>query len=243
LICVLDRLEEEFDEPMDWAKAIAINQAALSRIVAALIAMVELASGGPVARLPKPLYRAVLLVLRPAEAAVRRLIVIAARGLKVKLSPPRPMPKGLALAGRGKEGRVSFPLFDARKRFAPPRPSRAVARAEPRIYFLDASPLIPLFRPRPAEVAVPELEDGRVRATRLLRRLAALKLALETLPRQAKRLARWRARRARMQNPKFKSPLRPGPPPGHRNKPKDEIDWVLKECHGLASDALREDTS
>ena len=39
------------------------------------------------------------------------------------------------------------------------------------------------------------------------------------------------------------SPLRSGPPPGHRSKPADQIDWVLKECHALARDALKEDTS
>jgi hypothetical protein len=227
---------------MDWARAIAINQAALARIVAGLIAMVGLASGSPVTRLPSPLYRAVLLVLRPVEAAVRRLIVIAARGLTVKLGPARPMPKGLAFAGKG-SGRLSFPLFDPRKRFAPSRPRRAVAKAIPRIHLLDASPLSPLFQPRPVEVPVSELEDGSVNATRLLRRLAALKLALETLPAQAKRLARWKARRARMPGFIYRSPLRPGPPPGHRRKPKEEIDFVLEECHGLAWDALREDTS
>jgi hypothetical protein len=46
-----------------------------------------------------------------------------------------------------------------------------------------------------------------------------------------------------MPSPKFTSPLRPGPPPGHRRKPKDEIDFVLKECHALARDVLGEDSS
>jgi hypothetical protein len=147
---------------------------------------------------------------------MRRLIVIAARGLKAKLPPPRPMPKGLVIAGKG-EGRVSFQLFDTRKRFAPPRPSSAAAGPKP--------------------------TDGTVDAQRLSRRLAALKLALATLPRQAQRLARWKARRKQMASPKFTSSLRPGSPPGHRKRPTDEIDLVLKECHGLAWDALREDTS
>lgn len=230
--------KEEFDQHMNWAGAIATNQTALSRIVAILIAALGLAAGGTVARLPKPLYYAALWVLRPAEAAVRRLIVMAARGLKVKLAPPRRMPEGLVIAAKG-DGRVSFQLFDTRKRFSSARQSSAITGAEPCIHDFDASPLSPLFQPGP----VPEPEDGSVNAARLCRRLAALKLALETLPRQAKRLARWKARRARMISPKFRSPLRPGPPPGHRKKPKDEIDFVLNECHGLAWDALREDTS
>ncbi len=226
---------------MDWARAIEINQTALARIVAALVAMLELAGSSAAARLPLPLYRAVSRVLGPAESAVRRLIVIAARGVVVKLSAARPMPRGLALAGTG-SGRVPFRLFDTRKRFAPWRPTGAVAKGGPRIHFFNASPLVPLFQPRPAkrEVAAP---DGTVSALRLGRRLAAVKMALEDLPRQARRLARWKIRREGMQSPAFTSPLRPGPPPGHRKKPADEIDFVLKECHALARDALAEDTS
>jgi hypothetical protein len=96
------------------------------------------------------------------------------------------------------------------------------------------------FRPAKRDIAAP---DGTVSALRLNRRLAAVKLALDDLPRQARRLARWKIRRGRIQRPVFKSPLRPGPPPGHRKKPKDEIDFVLKECHALAWDALHTDTS
>jgi hypothetical protein len=222
---------------VDWARAIEINQAALTRIVAALIAMVGLASGGAVTRLPHPIYRAVSRVLGPAESAVRRLIVIAARGLEVKLLSVRPIPEGLALAATG-GGRVSFQLFDARKRFNRARRTGGV----PRIRILDASPLIPLFQPRPVESPVLEPDDS-VGALRLGRRLLAVKMALDNLPRQAKRLKRWQARRDRMASPKFTSPLRPGPPPGHRKEPADDVDWVLKECHALARDALKEDTS
>ena len=217
---------------MDWARAIEINQAALTRIVAALIAMVGLARGGAVTRLAHPIYRAVSRLLGPAESAVRRLIVIAARGLEVKLSSVRPMPEGLAFAGKG-SGCQSFQLFDARKRFNRARRTSGV----PRIRVLDFSPLVPLFQPRPVESPVREPDDS-VGALRLVRRLLAVKMALENLPRQVKRLKRWQARRDRMASPKFRSPLRPGPPPGHRKEPKDDIDWVLKECHALAWDAL-----
>src|SRR3954468_17112174 len=118
---------------MDWAKAIAINQTALIRMVAALIAMVGLTGDGPVARLERPIYRAVLRVLRPAEAAVRRLIVIAAKGLKAKLPPMRPFPQGLALAGRRGE-RVSFQLFDARERFGRAPRKCVSTTAAPRVF-------------------------------------------------------------------------------------------------------------
>jgi hypothetical protein len=228
---------------MDWARTLEINQNGLSRIVAALFAMVGLAVEGAGARLPRPVYHAALRVLRPAESAVRRLIVIAARGLAVKPYAPRPMPAGLELRKRGGP-RVSFQLFDPRKRFGVQRPGRILA-AGPRVTVFGASPLVPLFQPRPAVLAKPKHDenDGTVNAARLLRRLEAVKGALADLPRQAKRLMRWQARRNRMANPKFTSPLRQGPPPGHRKEPKDEVDFVLRQCHALARDALRENTS
>ena len=43
----------------------------------------------PAFTLPRHLHRAILRLLRPAESAVRRLIVVTARGLEVKLAPPR----------------------------------------------------------------------------------------------------------------------------------------------------------
>jgi hypothetical protein len=85
--------------------------------------------------------------------------------------------------------------------------------------------------------------DGLVNAKRLSRRLQALRLALDDLPRQARRLARWRLRREKAKTPKFRSPLRPGRPPGYRRKPIHEVDEVLIECHGLAWDAMKPDTS
>jgi hypothetical protein len=37
--------------------------------------------------------------------------------------------------------------------------------------------------------------------------------------------------------------MRPGRPPGYRKKSKREVHLVLDECHALAWDALKEDTS
>ncbi len=228
---------------MDRAKAIAINQAALIRIVAGLIAMAGFSGDGVRLRLERSIYRAVLRVLRPAEAAVRRLIVIVAKGREAKLPAPRPFPAGIAATGR-RGGRVSFQLFDAREKFGRVPRNCASATAEPRIFIYDSSPLVPLFQRRPVAIAVPEPEaDGTVEAPGLSRRLQAIKLALDDLPRQARRLARWQARRERLAGAKSTSPLRPGRPPGHRKEPTDEIDWILRECHALAWDALAADTS
>ncbi|MGB9143514.1 MAG: hypothetical protein WCB71_15115, partial [Aestuariivirga sp.] len=102
---------------MDWARAIERNSVALNRIVEALFAMLGLVSEATVGRIPLPLHRAVLRILWPAESAVRRLVVIAARGLVVKLVPSRPMPKG-PIIGKGGNSRPSFKLFDQRKSFA-----------------------------------------------------------------------------------------------------------------------------
>ncbi|MFZ2098990.1 MAG: hypothetical protein WAU86_00320, partial [Oricola sp.] len=52
---------------------------------------------------------------------------------------------------------------------------------------------------------------------------------------QARRLARWRARRdlGLLRAPRF-SPMRPGWPPGRRKRPIHEIDEILKDLHSLA---------
>ncbi len=227
---------------MDWARAITRNSEALKAIVAALFAMLELAGEAPVGRIPRSVHSAVLRVLRPAESAMRRLIVIAARGLVVKLQPSRPKPAGPIAKGGGRL-RPSFQLFDPRKNFLKRR-RRTSARSSPRIHFFGHDPRVAALWAAPRPVADPTPPpDGLVDAERLTRRLEALKLALEDLPRQARRLARWRMKREKAKAPKFTSPLRPGRPPGSRKKPDHKIDEVLAKCHWLAFDAMRPDTS
>ncbi len=221
---------------MDWVRAIEINREALTRIVAGLVALLGMQKG-VVKRLPLPVYHMIARILHPAESAVRRLIVIAARGLEVPLLPTRPMPQGLFIVGK-RTGRITFQLFDTRKQFsdADPQPItgpriRVVDDADPRSQFLAKF------------VQAPDDLSSEVAAMKLSRRIEAVRRALDTLSRQAKRMARWRARRAAMENAKFTSPLRPGPPPGHRNNSRNEIDNVLRECHALAWDALSPNTS
>jgi hypothetical protein len=227
---------------MDWARAIERNSEALKGIVAELFAMLGLAGEATVSRIPQPLHSAVLRVLRPAESAVRRLIIIVARGLVVKAAPSRPMPMPVGPIGKGGGSRPpSFQFFDTRKYFAELRPHRRrFRRNPPRIHFFPYDTLVPARPPIADPVSPP---DGLVNGERLSRRLQALKLALDDLPRQARRLARWRVRRDNMPSPKFKSPLRPGPPPGHRRKPVHLVEEVLAECHWLAWDAMKPDTS
>ncbi|MEQ9018480.1 MAG: hypothetical protein RLO47_06005 [Nitratireductor sp.] len=90
---------------MDWQAAIDKHRNALRRVLAALVAMAGLGDSHPPLAcrpsppqgerkagitLPRHRHRAVLRLLRPAEAAVRRLIIVAARGLVVPPPAPRP---------------------------------------------------------------------------------------------------------------------------------------------------------
>ncbi len=124
---------------MDWDLAIKRNSEALREIIAGLFAMLELAGGITVALLPRSVHSAVRRVLWPAESAMRRLIVIAARGLVVKLASPRPIsrPKAAKPIGKGGGNRPpAFQLFDPRKNFPELRQPRVkYAKNPPRILF------------------------------------------------------------------------------------------------------------
>jgi hypothetical protein len=223
---------------MDWARAIERNSIALRGIIESLFAMLGLVGEVTVELLPENIRRAVLRVLGPAESAVRRLVVIAARGLVVKPAPSRPMPK-LPMGG-GSGSRAGFKLFDPVITFAScyREPGRAVM---PRIHFFSYDPRVAaIWASRTPATPAP---DDTAKTQRLIRRLHAIKSALDDLPRQARRLARWRMKRENDPALKFKSPLRPGPPPGRRKNQTHDVDEILAECHWLARDALRVDTS
>ena len=228
---------------MDWDLAIKRNSKALKAIIEVLFALLGLDGTDAASRIPRSLHSAVLGVLRPAESAVRRLIVIAARGVVVKLAPSRPMPAGKVIGKGGGSSLPSFQLFDPRKRFKPVRAMK-FTRLVPRIHFFPHDPRISALFPAPRPVVEPPPPpDGRVSVTRLHRRLQALKLALDDLPRQAKRLVCWQERRKAAPDFKFLIPLRSGHPPGYRRKPIHEVDEVLIECDGLAWEAMKPDTS
>jgi hypothetical protein len=223
---------------MDWAMAIERNSEALFRVVATLVAMVRVRGGGVAALLPRDVYSAALILLRPAESAVRRLIIMAARGIvvKLKLGGSRAFPAGLAL-NRDTDRVPAFCLIDPLKRFAPEDFAwgKAKQQAIPRISVPGL--FDPVFPPQPV------LDSGdMVAASALGRRVQALRFALDNLPREAKRLARWKARRelarqAERRKPGRLSPFRPGFAPGyHRTKPQ-EVDDILSECHHFAREA------
>ena len=230
--------------------------------------------GGDIERnrptLPRRLHRAILRLLRPAESAVRRLIIIAARGLVVPPSPIRvrqPKPPSIFVRNRGGTGiilppgtrlkpprpaplSISFPLFDRMKRpFERRRPTQVCV---PRISYPG-----PFATLSPIKIRIPPTPDDRLDATRLALRINALSAALDDLPQQALRLARWRANRvrdraasnqapspgvttapARRHRYRCFSPLRPGRPPGMSRRLDDDMRDLLTDLHGLAFDVL-----
>jgi hypothetical protein len=293
---------------MDGTAAISDNLEALKRILAGFFAMAGFgphpevrASGEPRRTLPRHFRLAILRLLRPAEAAARRLIIAAARGLVVTLPPPRkretkpataePLLRRFGIAvvmssediARAEAARraaairaarpraLCLPLFDPPRRVLSPelvagskgskgRGRRHVpAHAAPRILFPGVA--------EPHRLPPPPSPDDPIDATQLGRRLAALAAALDDLPGQAKRFARWKVRNARENTsgrPRRISPLRRGRPPGgrltrfdpsaysdaasaqRRNAPRNvrEVDEILAHAHALAIYALeRPDTS
>jgi hypothetical protein len=233
---------------INWDRTIARNRNALLRIVAALFLMAGLDEGGN-ATLPRRLRNRVNRILRPAESAARRLIVIAARGIEIVLRPaspskqkskPRRSPTGIVYPPgyrpQGQPGRpapenLAFPLIDPLKRFDF-GPVRRKPKAFPRITCIGLSepaPIPQLWIPSP---------DDEIDAARLGLRLAALKRALDDIDGHAMRLARWKARRdANRLRAKRSSPMRPGWPPGRRKRRIHEVDDVLRELHSLARHA------
>ena len=190
-------------ELIDGSVAIETNREALKRILASLVATAGMAGGAPT--LPRRLHRAILMVLRPAESAARRLIIAAALGIVVALPPPRaPKPKPpirgprahLPVNPKKRPKRaprsLSLPLLDPVKRYFRVRRRYVPAHAAPRIRWLGGfdSP----FLPRPPPPPAPPSPDDPIDAERLGQRLAVLGAALDDLPGQAQRFARWRAR-------------------------------------------------
>jgi hypothetical protein len=194
---------------MDREAAIETNRTALAAIVAALFAMLDLADGTILARIPKSLNNAVLHILRAAEAATRRLIVVMARGMAIKPYVPRHFPKDRVIpTGNGRGGGKRPPAFrltDRQEPLLPQRHKRRPPPIGPRISLLGHDPTIPAMLAWQVPSAKPESkarrgpkprpDDGFVDSARLARRLLAIKAALEDLSRQATRLNRWKARR------------------------------------------------
>ena len=236
---------------MDHASAIECHRQPLLRIVAALYAMIGVAQGGMLERLAKPLYRRALGLLKPAEWAVRRLIVIASHGLVVEPRAAGQAADKPAVAGKAKrkskgQRRRAFALCDPlpRERFIPHRPTPPLIA--PRIRTFDVIPgrwaTIVAFPPATPPKPKPE-PDGKVNGKSLCRRLESILHALNDLPAQAKRYARWRAKAIEACHPRRNTVLRRQLPPGPRRKPRHEVHEILEDCDWLARTLPTADTS
>jgi hypothetical protein len=217
-------------------------------------------------------YRKVLGRVKAAEAAVRRLIIIAARNIKVEPRPKRQMPKGLTRSrngtfqgkgngqadGRGRDRkprRPTFNLFDPERRadFGHARRRRRKGpKVEPRVHVIyPSNPNIPWFLrgrpapppPLPAPQPVEIVKDNTVSAKGLCRRLFAIMYALTHMESEAERYARLFAKPIEERRPKRERALRYGRPPGWRDKPTHEVHEILKECHWLFHSLPEPDTS
>jgi hypothetical protein len=237
--------------------AIERNRERALAVVADLFAMIGLAAGGIVERVPRPVYRKAMRVLRSAESAVRRLIISAARNIVVEPKPQRPAPAECKSTGESKaksqgEGkqdgtakrkrRFLFNLFDRprRKDWGIPGRRRKRRGPEPRVHVFDFGPRIPAFlrpQPAPAPAPIPKkpdgIDDGTVSAIRLCRRIFAMAEALADIQHHAMRYARWEAKPIEQRRPRRASPFRLGWPPGWRIRPTHEVDDILKDCHWL----------
>jgi hypothetical protein len=235
---------------MDYAAAIDCHRQPLIRIVATLYAMIGFAEGGVVERLSRPVYRKALSLLKPAEWAVRRLIVIAAHGLVVAphtacTTAEKPTATGKSTAKSKRKRRRAFSLFDPLARYGFNfRRRRIYPKAEPRIRSFDTPTGVVVYRNGflLAPLAPPPKPDGSVNGQALCRRLEALKRALEDLSGQAKRYARLRAKTMAERAPK-RDMLRRLPPSKPHRKPRHEVHDILEECDWLARTLSKPDTS
>ncbi|MGL4491037.1 MAG: hypothetical protein ACRCU5_16475 [Rhizobiaceae bacterium] len=224
---------------MNWQVAVDRNREALLSIIIALMKSLGLVQGGMLTTLPFHIHRKALLILRPAESAVRRLIIMAAYDMELRgFNLSRLRERGLAK--RGGEGKsrakhrdehshtISFRLIDPLKAFSEEAPD-----------YSEFGPSLDEEYGSSDRTPTPAASLGR--------RLLALKYALDNIQKQARRLTRWYAIRdkALAQNhPHRLSPIRPGFPPGYRRKPQHPIEEVLLDCHSLAQYAReRRDSS
>ena len=156
------------DWKSDWDRVIKRNSEALRGIIEVLFALLGLDGEDAASRIPRSLHSAVLGVLRPAESAVRRLIVIAARNVVVELAPSRPMPKGLKIRKGGGNRPPSFQLYDPRKDLPELREPRIkYMKHPPRIHFFGPDSRVDDLWPSPPPGAAPTPPYGLVKTNGL----------------------------------------------------------------------------
>ncbi|MEM1377616.1 MAG: hypothetical protein AAGG69_09520 [Pseudomonadota bacterium] len=216
----------------DWNRAIEINRAALLGVVSLLFGLLSVGEADGTVYLSPKARRWILRLLVPAEAAARRLIFICARVFKPKialtegksLQTELPDFASFARAAEDMARTPHFPLTD---------PCRAI----------DWSAFEPPFTLQAASSKVSEKDEPDfpepVSCTDLFRRAKAMEAALKNLKSSARRMAHEEATRdAAAPGPKHLPPIR-RKPIGRRLHGREEVDDILRECHGLAWDVER----
>ena len=193
---------------MNWERVIRFNHEALLTVVMALFATVGIAPGGSVNSLPRKVRSAVLLALRPAEPAARRIIVMVARNMALPEFKPRPAPAAsLKRTLRSAGQRVPpFRLIDPRKDFVE-RPRRAKFGPQIMCLWDDSMPLIVRRQLVLAHAAMSRSEPPPLSPDDLV----STQPGKGSIP-----------------------PLRPGHPPGYRQRHVHPVDQILKDCHYFA---------
>jgi len=243
---------------MDGLLAIERNRVTLKRILAELVAIAGLTCGGGTAStIRRDLLIAILRVLRPAEAAARRLIIALAWDIPV---PELPQPAARDTGRAGRNARKAAPEAEM-DRLAPAPLSLVDPLSQPFRHRRKSIPdyampriSLPSEEQRPWRPSPPSCYD-QVSAKSVSRRFAALAAALDDLPRHAQRFARWSARheqRRKLGRICRLFPLNLRRPPGGRLAHWDpdvwltrrkscrirEVDEVLAHANALAGYAL-----
>ena len=237
---------------MDWELALERNQTILLRHIAWLFAWLKLEVGGSFETMPRHKRLTVLLVLRPSEAAYRRVVYIAmyVRGVVAPVLAARVKPSGkVKLQSKHDKAApiapLPFKLIDPRKRFDlfPDKPKYVKGPGPWITDMWSDNPIFdraPLYAHQERMNRPPPTPDDEISAKALCRRMNSLMAAMQDLDGQVLRMARLHARmkeiHARTGNLPLQT-LRPGYPPGHRQRQRHEVDEILKETHQLALDA------
>ena len=223
---------------------LSLNWPRAAGLVQRVILLIALAGE---AYLPRAIYNQAFRILRPAEAMVRRLLILMAAKLpeQPNLNPhpefvERPLKSLPAPAKAGVEGRGQtaqpqtiprFPLVDPQSlpswQDAPP----PYAKFGPRIWCLgmDWTPL-----PDDTPTELPPVSAGSI-----LARIAQLETVLDNRDDYAARMARFIARPRASLKPQRRFPLRVGRAPGHCRTAPDQLTMsALRDLSTFAWEAL-----
>jgi hypothetical protein len=219
-------------------KVAELEHRALQRILADLWIIAGFGGLDRRTTILRSVHRLVTRLLRPAEAAARRLILVLARGIVVTLPPARiaaPMPDNTGPDGARPPADVT-PTDQLPDEWRPDR-------WQPFVLAESLSRLLNLsVEPRPFRGIPSVRNDQEIDGSRLAHRIEALCHALDDIQAAAQRMARWQALRKRAQERGVfcaTHPLRPGPPLDLRGRArqrlkKHELFGILESTHERA---------